>query len=111
MLAEVAIRMGASIHQGGIIHTEDCSENYFTEAIMSAREIYDSIIRQLVPMERLRLATIILDDLTATGDEGLNMRDDWSDEDIADVARFSMSHADNTILAYVSGSGTPPLAN
>ena len=60
---------------------------------MSAREIYDSAIRPLPPLERLRLASMILDELAASGGAGLHLSDDWSEEDVADVAAFSMKHA------------------
>ena len=60
---------------------------------MSARDIYDKTIRPLPPMERLRIATLILDELSASGGEGLDMRDDWTDEDVADLMKYSMSQA------------------
>jgi hypothetical protein len=66
---------------------------------MSAREIYDTTIRQLSPIERLRLASFILDDLAATGGSGLDLRDDWSDEDMADLSKFSLQHAAGTIAS------------
>jgi len=60
---------------------------------MSARDIYDKTIRPLPPMERLRIATFILDELSASGGEGLDIRDDWSDEDVSDLIGYSMSQA------------------
>ncbi|HTW94673.1 MAG TPA: hypothetical protein VMD30_07775 [Tepidisphaeraceae bacterium] len=60
---------------------------------MSAREIYDATIRQLPPIERLRLASLILDELAASNGAGLDMGDDWSDEDIADLIAFSARRA------------------
>jgi hypothetical protein len=60
---------------------------------MSARDIYDKTIRPLPPMERLRIATLILDDLSASGGKGLDLRDDWSDEDVADLLAYSMNGA------------------
>ena len=47
-------------------------------AIMSALEIYEKNIRQLPAIDRLGLASLILEDLTACGDAGVNVRDDWS---------------------------------
>jgi hypothetical protein len=61
---------------------------------MSARELYNSTIRKLSPIERLRLATMILDELTASQGEGLDISDEWSDEDIRDMTAFSMKHAE-----------------
>ena len=64
---------------------------------MSAREIYNTSIRQLPAIDRLRLASLILDDLAASNGAGLDIRDDWSDEDRADLAALSMTHATRTL--------------
>ena len=61
---------------------------------MSAREVYDSAVRKLTPLERLRLATMILDDLTASQGAGLDISDEWSDDDIRDMTAFSLKHAE-----------------
>ena len=61
---------------------------------MSAREVYDSAVRKLTPLERLRLATMILDDLTASQGAGLDISDEWSDDDIRDMTVFSLKHAE-----------------
>jgi hypothetical protein len=63
---------------------------------MSARELYDKSIRQLPAVDRLRLAAMILDDLAATTGADLEVRDDWSDEDLADLAAYSLK-ADNSL--------------
>jgi hypothetical protein len=60
---------------------------------MSARDVYESAIRPLPPVERLRLASMILDDLASSGGAGLDLRDDWSDEDVADVVTASLRRA------------------
>ena len=62
---------------------------------MSARELYDKSIKPLPVVDRLRLAAMILDDLAATSGAGLDVRDDWSDEDIADLTAYSLKHASN----------------
>ncbi len=64
---------------------------------MSTREIYEKTIRQLPAMDRLRLATMILDDLTESKGAGLDISDEWSDEDIADLTAFAMKRADQTV--------------
>jgi hypothetical protein len=61
---------------------------------MSAKELYNTTIRKLTPLERLRLATMILDELTASQGAGLDISDEWSDEDIRDMAAFSLKHAE-----------------
>ena len=66
---------------------------------MSAREIYDKSIRQLPAIERLRLASLILDDLAATNvaELPLDVSDEWSDEDIADLSRLNARHANRSV--------------
>jgi hypothetical protein len=49
----------------------------------------------LPPHERLRLAALVLDDLSRNA-TSLNFSDDWSEEDQHDLAAFSLSHAMNT---------------
>jgi hypothetical protein len=63
---------------------------------MSAKELYEKSVRWLTPVERLRLASLILEDLTASNAEGLDLRDDWSEEDVRDLASFSMKHEMNS---------------
>jgi hypothetical protein len=58
------------------------------EAAMSAREIYEKSIRQLSPIERLRLASLILDDLAASA-EARDVSDEWTDADLADLSAFA----------------------
>lgn len=66
---------------------------------MTAREIYEKTICQLPPMDRLRLATLILDDLAASDGAGLDIRDEWSDEDVADLTQYSLKAADGSVPA------------
>jgi hypothetical protein len=39
------------------------------------------------------LASLILEDLTASGDSGINVRDDWDEDDIADLTVFTLQNA------------------
>jgi len=64
---------------------------------MSARELYQSMIRRLPAKDRLQLASLILDDLAASEGRELDLRDDWSDEDVADLTAFSLKHAARSI--------------
>jgi hypothetical protein len=56
----------------------------------NAKEIYAETVRQLPPNERLRLAALILDELAGA----VAFADAWSDQDMQDLAAFSLSHAD-----------------
>jgi hypothetical protein len=66
---------------------------------VNAREFYDTAIRQLPALDRLRLASLILDDLAASAGAGIDLRDSWNQEDISDLAAFSLKHAGGSILA------------
>jgi hypothetical protein len=59
---------------------------------MTVQDLYSSTITQLPLSEQLRLATLILQGLAETA-EVLDYRDDWSEQDIQDVAAFSSQHA------------------
>lgn len=59
----------------------------------TAREIYASSVRGLAQSEKLRLATMILEDLTQTSARDLDYSDSWSDEDVRDVTAFALRHA------------------
>ena len=71
---------------------------------MSARELYDKTIRQLPAVDRLRLAALILDELAAASGAGLDIRDDWSEEDIVDLAAHSLKHSARSIAGEDSGA-------
>ena len=55
-------------------------------------EIYDRMIRILPSSERLRLANLILTNLVQQ-DMAIDDGDTWTDEDIADLSRFSLQYA------------------
>ena len=59
-----------------------------------AQEVYTEIVCNMSKSERLRLATIILDDLNESSGAILDYGDSWSEDDIRDVTAFSMEHAD-----------------
>jgi hypothetical protein len=60
----------------------------------TAQEIYTSTIRGLPPGEQLRLAALILNQLTQTIQGEVDVADGWSEEDMHDLAAFSMKHMD-----------------
>ena len=64
---------------------------------MTAREIYETTVRNLPALDRLRLASLILDDLAAANGAGLDIRDEWTDEDMADLAAYSLKHAGRSV--------------
>lgn len=59
----------------------------------SAQEVYIQIVRTLTPTERLRLATLILNDLVEQDSSVIDRSDCWTDRDIVDVNNFSLQYA------------------
>lgn len=65
---------------------------------ITAQEIYSQIARTLSPTERLRLATLILNDLAQQNVLILDQSDTWTDQDRTDVLNFSLQYA-NTLFS------------
>ena len=64
---------------------------------MSAIQLYREKIKSLPAGERLELAKIILDDIPREAIVDFNP--EWSDEDLRDVAAYSLSLVDKNIGA------------
>ena len=60
----------------------------------NAKEFYAQTVRTLSPKERLRLAAMILNDLT-NSKEQIDFDDSWSEEDLQDLTTFALSHSEN----------------
>jgi hypothetical protein len=58
---------------------------------MSAAELYQQTVWSMPAMERLRLASLILRE-PAPAEPLVDEGDEWSDEDLADLTRASLSH-------------------
>jgi hypothetical protein len=59
----------------------------------NAQEIYNQITNTLSLTERLRLASLLLDDLKKQNVSVIDDGNDWTDEDIEDITRISMDYA------------------
>ncbi|MFB2978055.1 hypothetical protein [Microseira sp. BLCC-F43] len=59
----------------------------------TAIEIYTQIVSTLSPNERLRLATLILNDLVQQNESVINQSDTWTQQDQLDVTTFSLQYA------------------
>jgi len=57
------------------------------------QEIYTQMIRALPPEERLRLATLILNDLVQQDVGVVDQRDMWTEQDQLDLVAFSFQSA------------------
>lgn len=59
----------------------------------TAQEVYSQVIRTLSPNERLRLATLILNELVQQNISGIDQGDTWIEQDQFDLANFSLQYA------------------
>lgn len=59
----------------------------------TVQEVYDRIVCNLSPTERLRLATLILNDLMQQNLSIVEQSDTWTEQDQLDVTAFSLQYA------------------
>lgn len=59
----------------------------------TAQEVYQQTVRALPPTERLRLAALILDDLTQADLTFIDSGTIWSEQDQRDLTTFSLEYA------------------
>lgn len=59
----------------------------------NAQKVFHDSVLPLSPAERLRLAALILRDLTEGGSLLIETSDAWSDDDERDLIAFSLRHA------------------
>jgi hypothetical protein len=62
----------------------------------NAQELYVSAVRDMPSEERLRLAALILNDLTQTRQSLPDYEDDWTEEDMRDLTAYSLRRAEAT---------------
>ena len=60
---------------------------------LTAKELYLKKVRLLSLKERLLLAAMILNDITA--EEQTDFSDSWTDQDLQDLTTFALSHSEN----------------
>ncbi|MHC5935438.1 hypothetical protein [Nostoc sp.] len=58
-----------------------------------AQEIYSQVVCNLSPTERLRLATLILNELVEQNLSIIDQSDTWTEQDQLDLASFSLHYA------------------
>lgn len=59
----------------------------------TAQEVYSQVIRTLSPNERLRLATLILNELVQQNMSGIDQSNTWIEQDQTDLVNFSLQYA------------------
>ena len=60
----------------------------------NAEDLYNSSVKKLSRKERLRLATMILNDMIAD-DQTFEYSDTWTEQDVQDLTAFALSHSEN----------------
>jgi hypothetical protein len=60
---------------------------------LTAQEVFARDVRGLPLTEQLRLASMILDELTQSGVSIVEQNSSWSDEDQQDLTAFSLEYA------------------
>ena len=62
---------------------------------MSVQQVFAETVRTLSPADRLRLAAMILDELTRAGEipMAIDSSDTWNEQDQSDVTAFSLGYA------------------
>lgn len=58
----------------------------------TANDLYSNTVVTLPAAEQLRLASLILQGLTNTSTGAAEYSDEWTDEDVADLAAFAAQH-------------------
>ena len=59
----------------------------------SAQEIYTQTVRNLPPTERLKLATLILNELVEQPSSAIEESQTWTEQDQNDLLNFSLQYA------------------
>lgn len=61
--------------------------------MLTAQEVFQTTVKVLPPDERLRLAALILDDLTRRTTDSIDESDVWTDEDITNFTNYALRSA------------------
>lgn len=60
---------------------------------LTAQEVYTETVRTLPPSERLRLASLILQELAQSDVAVVDRSDSWTEQDQQDLTTFSLQYA------------------
>jgi hypothetical protein len=74
---------------------------------VTIQQLYDQSIKNLPAAERLRLATLILNDIPS--EAVIDYREGWSDEDLQDFSRASWEHVHRLSRGVAPGCFPAPL--
>jgi hypothetical protein len=64
----------------------------------TAQNVYDETVQALTPNERLRLATLILNELVQQDLPAIEIDDSWTKQDRCDIMDFSLQYAVSSFL-------------
>ncbi|MEH1932845.1 MAG: hypothetical protein V7L14_03765 [Nostoc sp.] len=77
----------------------------------TAQEIYSQVVSNLSPTERLRLATLILNELVEQNLSITDQSDIWTEQDQLDLASFSLHYAASIDFLHKSKKEPHPAFN
>jgi len=60
----------------------------------AAQEVFDESVRPLTVNERVRLASLILQDLAQADLQVIDISGSWTEQDMLDATAFSLGHAE-----------------
>jgi hypothetical protein len=63
------------------------------DTTLTAQEVFTETVRALPPSERLRLAALILQELTQSEVAGVDRGDTWNEQDQRDLTTLSLQYA------------------
>jgi predicted RNA-binding protein (virulence factor B family) len=69
---------------------------------LTAKDLYNSSVKKLSREERLHLAIMILNEMSANDE--IDYSDSWTEEDLRDLTTFALSHSENPHEKYRSRS-------
>ena len=61
--------------------------------MLTAQTVYEASVAALPKSERLKLASLILEELSASSGAALDFSDSWSEEDVRDLTAFAAQYA------------------
>ena len=70
-----------------------------------AKQLYADAVQHLSAKERLKLVSLILQDLT-NSDTSIEFNDSWSEQDLQELTSFALSHSENRTIHEITRNNT-----
>jgi hypothetical protein len=79
----------------GWLHSIMLTDYHDMDAVMNVHDLYEQQIKSLSAADRLRLAVLILNDISPQS--VVDASESWSEEDLQDFAQASWQHIDQNL--------------